>query len=145
MSQNKDVVTAFSLLLEIGLRTKHEWARVTDKFGVTPIQFYILEILTKNPLPMQGICCLLGCDASNVTGVVDRLEAHELIERRAQPSDRRVRLVTLTDKGKHVHARLVHALAADDSSLLHLLTPDQLQQLNGLLAKLACPQDNDSK
>ena len=39
----------------------------------------------ERPLPMGRLACALGCDASNVTGIVDRLEQRGLIERR--PSD----------------------------------------------------------
>lgn len=41
--------------------------------------------LLGRPLPMRALAELLGCDASNVTGIVDRLEARGLVRREAAP------------------------------------------------------------
>ena len=48
---------------------------------------------------MSSLAGMLFCDASNVTGIVDRLEARGLIERRPSPKDRRVKLLVLTKEG----------------------------------------------
>jgi len=52
------------------------------------------------PVPMRELAQRLCCDASNVTGIVDRLEARGLVERRMAPDDRRVKRLVLTPAGQ---------------------------------------------
>ncbi|HVZ48981.1 MAG TPA: MarR family winged helix-turn-helix transcriptional regulator [Gemmatimonadaceae bacterium] len=77
------------------------------EFELTPAQAQLLISLDAGrPAPMSELAGALGCDASNVTGLVDRLEARQLIERRADPGDRRVKMVAVTDAGCRVKDRL---------------------------------------
>ena len=55
-----------------------------------------------DPLPMSALAGALQCDNSNVTGIVDRLEAAGLAERRPSERDRRVKAVALTPLGEMV-------------------------------------------
>lgn len=55
---------------------------------------------------IQGLADRWGCDASNVTLIVNRLERLGLAERRAVPEDRRVRHVVLTALGVEKRAEL---------------------------------------
>ena len=80
------------------------------------------------PLPMSALAAELQCDNSNVTGIVDRLEAAGLAERRAAPHDRRVKAIALTEKGEAVRAEVerragrpppeLAALSDDDATAL---------------------------
>ena len=56
---------------------------------------------------MRTVVERLGCDTSNVTGIVDRLEARGLVERTACAHDRRVRMLRLTPRGAQMRARIV--------------------------------------
>ena len=73
------------------------------------------------PLPMSALAGALQCDNSNVTGIVDRLEAAGLAERRAAERDRRVKTVVLTPHGEAVSGRGAaargHAAAGDRPAL----------------------------
>jgi DNA-binding MarR family transcriptional regulator len=88
------------------------------------------------PTSQRELAALLGYDPSNLTGIIDRLEASGLVERHVAAGDRRVRLVSLTDKGVAVmvdlHDRIIKA-----SPLLARLEPDERHTLHQLLAKLA--------
>jgi DNA-binding MarR family transcriptional regulator len=78
------------------------------EFDLTPAQAHLLAQLDPDqPVPMSDVANTLGCDASNVTGLVDRLEAHSLIERRPDDKDRRVKMVAVTAKGARLRARLL--------------------------------------
>ena len=48
---------------------------------------------------MRKIAQKLKCEPSNITGIVDRLEARGLVERRPDPADRRVKLAAPTEEG----------------------------------------------
>src|SRR5437899_5551084 len=56
-------------------------------------------------LPLGQLAERLACVKSNVTQLVDRLEADGLVTRAADPSDRRSRLAMLTETGKTAYAR----------------------------------------
>ena len=65
-----------------------------------------------SPMSMNQVACKLRCDASNVTGIVDRLEARGLLERCPVPSDRRVKQLVLTEEGTRYHGRIKTLLGA---------------------------------
>jgi len=85
------------------------------------------------PLPMRDLAQRLCCDASNVTGIVDHLEARGLVERRVAPADRRVKNLVLTDAGQRVRQRHRQSLTID-LPLLDL-SPDERQLLADLLRR----------
>ena len=58
------------------------------------------------PSPMRGLAERLMCDNSNVTGIVDRLEARGLVERRSAAHDRRVKHLVLTEEGERLRAAI---------------------------------------
>jgi len=51
---------------------------------------------------MSDLATFLGCDASNVTAIVDKLESRGLVERRSADRDRRVKSLLLTPAGQDV-------------------------------------------
>ncbi len=89
------------LLAAIGTAQWREFAAAAAQHGLTSTQARVLAQLD-GPVPMRGLATLLVCDASNVTGIVDRLEARELVRREPDPADRRVKNVVATDAGREV-------------------------------------------
>ncbi len=82
--------------------------QIAAEFRLSPPQVYALRLLEpEQPLPMGRLACALGCDASNVTGIVDRLEQRGLIERRPSERDRRVKVLVVTDQGAEVRRALM--------------------------------------
>jgi DNA-binding MarR family transcriptional regulator len=72
------------------------------------------------PMPMREMAARLMCDASNVTGVADRLEERGLVERRVDPADRRVKMLARTARGDQVVAEMGRGFAADLPGLSQL-------------------------
>lgn len=110
--------------------------RFTDRsarFDLSFAQAMALRELDE-PLPMRDLADRLCCDASNVTGIVDRLEARGLVERRTAPDDRRVKHLVLTEAGRTLRDEHRHGLAVD-LPLLDELTADERRQLAGLLRR----------
>ncbi len=87
-------------------------------------------------LPMHQLAAELGCDSSNVTGLVDRLEARGLVARRESPSDRRVRHVVLTATGRRMRRRLLARVGQPVVDLARLSEEEQRRLLE-LLRKAA--------
>lgn len=136
MSENNSATT-MSLLFDFISRSKREWWHITEKYGFTPLQLHILELLAERPMRMSSLCNSLVCDASNVTGIVDRLSARGWIERRDHPEDRRIKMVSLTDKGRAERATVLPKIVADGAKLLEPLNASELKQFNAILRKLS--------
>src|SRR5262245_27854102 len=76
--------------------------------------FAVLEaLLHKGPLPVNEIGRKILLTSGSITVAVDRLEAKELVQRRAHGSDRRTRVVHLTKKGRNLIARVFADHAVD--------------------------------
>src|SRR5437763_17007693 len=87
-------------------------------------------------LPLGQLAERLACVKSNVTQLVDRLEADGLVSREADPNDRRSRLAVLTDAGKKAYERGTAIQQQTERELFSALSPDESAQLHLLLAKL---------
>ena len=88
------------------------------------------------PLPLGQLAGRLSCVKSNITQLVDRLEADGLVSRTADTADRRSRLAVLTDTGRAAHVRGAAILEAADRELFGSLTRDEADHLHALLAKI---------
>ena len=59
------------------------------------------------PQPMSEVAAIIGCGPSNLTGIIDKLEARGLVKRRQAQGDRRVKEVSLTRAGQAFRKRLL--------------------------------------
>lgn len=90
----------WTLLFQLLLSEREFLVAGWAESGLTPAQGNLLYFLEPGKgATMVALAKFLGCHDSNVTGLVDRLEARGLVERRNDPADRRVKLVALTDEG----------------------------------------------
>ena len=104
--------------------------------GLTaPLADLLWQIEPDHPLPMRSAADRISCDPSNVTFLADRLEERGLVERRADPVDRRVKLLALTHEGLRVREQLLAEVVAA-SPFGSLCTAD-LATLRRLLQKVA--------
>src|SRR6266536_3795200 len=84
-------------------RFKQEIAQLADESHLTSAQLGALYMLDQHgELAMGEVAHVLHCDPSNVTGIVDRLVAHELVRRKERATDRRAKTIALTTEGKKV-------------------------------------------
>ena len=96
------------------------------EFGLTPPQMFALRALEPDrPVPMRELALELQCDSSNVTGLVDGLEAHGLVERRAAEHDRRVRMLVVTERGARVRERINEVVQEVPAPIAGLSATDQ--------------------
>jgi DNA-binding MarR family transcriptional regulator len=90
-----------SLLARIVERYTKEYEQAASARDLTSIQAKVLAALDE-PLPMHRIAEKLGSERSNVTGIIDRLQARGLVERRPDERDRRVKYIVATDEGRRL-------------------------------------------
>jgi DNA-binding MarR family transcriptional regulator len=62
---------------------------------------------------MRHLAAAMQCDASNITGIADRLEERGLLVRQSDPRDRRVKLLVATPAGEQLRVVLHRGIAAD--------------------------------
>jgi DNA-binding MarR family transcriptional regulator len=117
---------AWSLLLELLLAERGRVPAIAATLRLSPVQCHVLRLLEPGkPVSMRHVAEGLACDASNVTGIVDRLEARGLLERRSAAHDRRLRVLVVTRRGAAVRARLLARLTAPPPPIARLTAADQ--------------------
>jgi DNA-binding MarR family transcriptional regulator len=123
-------------LLDFIVETANQRVQVIASYQLTPNDSRALFTLAEGGEQTMGsLAKAWGCDASNATWVVDRLESRGLIERRGVPGDRRVKLVALTPLGVKTMAALRRKLYVPPPELLELGRAD-LEALREASARL---------
>ncbi|WP_405799658.1 MarR family winged helix-turn-helix transcriptional regulator [Streptomyces sp. NBC_01506] len=116
-------------------RYYEEYDQAAAEHSLTGAQARVLGLLSIQPMPMRRIAQKLKCEPSNVTGIVDRLESRGLVERRPDPSDRRVKLAAPTEKGRDTARRLRDGLTFAREPLADL-SVDERTVLRDLLRRM---------
>ena len=105
--------------------------------GLCPSDFGVLEaLLHKGPLPVNVVGKKLLLTTGSITTAVDRLARRGLVERKAHPHDRRVRLVDLTPEGRRIIEPAFARHASDLEEAVAVLANDERGALVDLLRKL---------
>jgi DNA-binding MarR family transcriptional regulator len=127
---------AWGLLVQLFLAQRAHFPMVAGDLELSPAQCQLLHLIDpERPLPMGRLAHTLACDRSNVTGLVDRLEARGLVQRESSAADRRVKVLVLTPTGVHVRALLVQRMTAAPAAL-ERLTARERRMLVRLLRRL---------
>jgi len=122
-----------SKLFQVVHRAQADFEAVAGEFGLTALQARTLLWLVQ-PCPMGSLAKHLSCDASNVTGLADRLQRLGLVER-VPGADRRIKLLSLTPSGTETRAKLAKRVGAG-STVSARLSATQRRQLSKLLDEL---------
>src|SRR5215831_17607354 len=95
------------LLVEFALSQRSWWVGLCAELDLSPMQGHALRILDpERPVAMSTLAEALICDASNVTGIVVKLEARGLIARQGAERDRRIKMLAVTESGKALRQKL---------------------------------------
>jgi DNA-binding MarR family transcriptional regulator len=93
-------------------------------------------VAADDALPLGQLAGRLACVKSNVTQLIERLEADGLAVRALDPMDRRSRLAAITDAGRRAYEEGVRILLTAEHDLFDPLTPDELNELARLIGKI---------
>ncbi|QND52354.1 MarR family transcriptional regulator [Phyllobacterium sp. 628] len=108
--------------------------------GLQPGEFDVLATLRRSGEPYMlsptKLYEAVMISSGGMTNRLDRLERAGLIERRPDPSDRRGKLIALTDEGRRLTDETLTRHVANEEKLLAVLTTAEQQMLDGLLKKL---------
>src|SRR5260221_12995304 len=107
-----DACRAWQLLMRFFFAQRAHLPASGAEFDLSPAQCHVLHLIEPGrPLSMSRLAGTLSCHASNVTGLVDRLESRGLIRRQASPRDRRVKVLQLTPTGTRLRAQVLGRMA----------------------------------
>lgn len=123
------------LIGDVVARFYADFEDAAAEHALTGAQARLLSLLSLEPLPMRKLAHKLRCEPSNVTGIVDRLEARGLVERRPDPADRRVKLAAVTEAGREVARGLRDGLRFAREPLAGLSDAER-ESLRGLLRRM---------
>jgi DNA-binding MarR family transcriptional regulator len=122
------------------LHGKPRFPAIARELDLHPGQAIVVRLLAE-PRQMGELAEAMHCDNSNITGIVDRLEERGLVERRAAENDRRVKLIALTNDGRHLREELNTRMAEPPEALTRL-SEDDLRTLRDILARAAADPDH---
>ncbi|MCT7351882.1 MarR family transcriptional regulator [Streptomyces sp. 15-116A] len=125
------------LIGSVVARYHEEYESAAAGHALTGAQARLLSLLSLEPLPMRRLAQRLKCEPSNVTGIVDRLEARGLVERRPDPSDRRVKVAVATEEGRRVARSLQESLRFAREPLAGLSEAERVALRDALRRMLA--------
>lgn len=112
--------------------------RLRDEFGTTLARFDVLAQIARPPSEptMSELSQRLMVTKGNITDVIGRLEAEQLVARRRDAVDARISRVRLTPKGRRLVGTMVPAHNEWLAQLLRDFDRDRLEQLDALLGQL---------
>ena len=117
---------AWELLMQLLHAQRRRFMAIAQEFELAPQQVMAMKALgLHGPMPMSELAGALDCDTSNVTGIVDRLEERGLVVRGSAPHDRRVKLLSLTDRGASLGKEIGTRLSEPPPSIAALSAADQ--------------------
>jgi MarR family 2-MHQ and catechol resistance regulon transcriptional repressor len=108
-----------------------------EETGIDDTDFRILEaLLNKGPLPVNTIGPKVYLTPGSISTAVDRLLGRGLVSRVESPEDRRVRIVSLTPKGKELITPVFRKHAAEIRKVFADASPKELRSLETILKKI---------
>lgn len=113
-------------------------ARLRATFNVSLARFDFMAQLDRagsDGMTMGALSGKLMVTSGNITGLTDRLQAEGLVERLADPSDRRVQRIAFTDKGRALFRRMAQAHSGWVEDILAGVPDEDRARLYGLLGK----------
>ncbi|MGN6429503.1 MAG: MarR family winged helix-turn-helix transcriptional regulator [Gaiellaceae bacterium] len=120
---------------ELGMVHRTKVGAELGHLGLSFSQAHALRLLDpEKPMPMSALAERLFCDASNVTGIADRLEARGLVRRQSAEGDRRVKALTITPEGIELREQVVDLMTQPPEAIASL-SEDDLLALRDILAR----------
>lgn len=124
-------------LLSVGHAIDERLNGVLEPYGLTQSKLTVLSNLVQagEALPLGVLSERQGCVKSNITQLVDRLEADKLVRRVSDPGDRRSVLASITEEGRQRCLAGRRALEEAQRQILEGLSDRDRQELAGLLGR----------
>jgi len=140
MKQRSTPESLYLMLFQAMLIVKQGLIKLAEHHDLAMIQLYTLMLIEEDrPLSMNEISCMLHCDASYVTGIIDKLLAAGYVVRNEKPEDRRVKMIELTKKGAACQQQALKEVTELELPGFKTLHSDQMDMLRELLTTIIDP------
>ena len=114
---------------------KKEYQTIKES-GLTPAQFGVLEVLyNKGDLKINELIEKILTTSGNITVVIKNLEKEGLIQKSADPKDKRSCIISLTDKGKQYIETILPKHIDNIRSIFEVLSNEEKRVLKDILKK----------
>jgi DNA-binding MarR family transcriptional regulator len=135
-SRASPAAQAWRLIHQLVTSQRGRFMAVAAEFELSPPQIMALQMLDPDhPVAMRELAAALGCDNSNVTGIIDRLDDRGLVVRRCGDNDRRVKMLDVTPQGAQLRRELLARLYDEVPAPLASLSDDEQRALRDLLRR----------
>ena len=125
------------LLWQLFFEAKPQLIKLAERHDLTLLQMFAVCFLQPGEeAPTNSLSDVLHCDASNVTGIVDKLVAVDAVQRQESVKDRRIKMIQLTGTGQGLRDELLKDMADLGTPSLEVLSAEERSTLGRLLAKL---------
>jgi DNA-binding MarR family transcriptional regulator len=125
------------LLSQVGIYASRQFAERLAEIDLHPPLFRVLNVVDASEgLSQQAIGETIQAPASRMVAIVDELERRGLIERRPHPSDRRIRALFVTAKGRKLLARGRKIAAEHEAELTKGMNKADRERLVALLRQI---------
>jgi DNA-binding MarR family transcriptional regulator len=115
-------------------------------FDLTPVQYAALVAIQTHPgIDATRLSAVIAFDRSTLGSVIERIEAKGLVERKASPDDRRIKLLYLTRSGAALLSEIVPAVDRAQARMLEPLKPADRKTLMALLSQLVDLSNGSSR
>lgn len=102
-------------------------------FGITPVQFYVLSVLWENDgVKFKDLARSLNMDGSTLTGILDRMERMDYVERRDDPDDRRSLRIFLKEKAKENYTEIISLAERLNQKIMEKFSEEEFDILERL-------------
>src|SRR4051794_19098730 len=116
---------------------RRRWRELLEPWDLTPSQARALRVIGDDGTRVSDLAEALRIAPRSATEVADTLEARGLVERAADPSDRRAVLLRATPAGRAVRTEVDAARAGDARAFFGRLAGEDRATLARLLRELA--------
>ena len=114
------------------------FARQVEREGVTVAEWVFLRALyDAGPVAPSLLAETMGMTKGAISRLADRLADKALIDKSANPDDKRAHTLALTPAGRALVPRLAALADANDAAFFQALTADERRQLDQLLRRIA--------
>lgn len=128
-------------LLSVLWTLTRELRRIEDDAAadddLTMWQYAVLAVVERGPVNQTTLATRLRYSKNRLVHDIDQLEARGLVTRRTHPGDRRSNLVTITDAGNAVRARVQQRIHAAEDELLDFVPRSTRSQFRHLAADIS--------
>lgn len=124
------------LMIRSSMKGKYAIMNIAEEHNITVMQALTLCLLEPGEsAPMKSLSTFMACDPSNITSIIEQLVNEGLVDRREATYDRRVKTVTLTDKGLVLRNKFLEVTASTRLPYLDRLSEEEIEVLIKIIEK----------